>query len=120
MMQGTTQFSSQLPATRVWGYGGGYLGPTIEARTGQPVTVTWINNLPTLAPACAVHRSHARRRGAGPGRAGDYASPRRTRGSRQRRRTRQLVRAGPAGDVLVSERPERGDALVPRPRDGDH
>jgi spore coat protein A, manganese oxidase len=48
MMQGTTQFSSQLPPTPVWGYGGGYLGPTIEARTGQPITVTWINNLPTM------------------------------------------------------------------------
>jgi spore coat protein A len=53
MMQGTTQFSSQLPATPVWGFGGGYLGPTIEERTGTPITVTWINNLPTthlLAP----------------------------------------------------------------------
>jgi spore coat protein A len=53
MMQGTTQFSSQLPVTPVWGYGGGYLGPTIEERTGNPITVTWINNLPTthlLAP----------------------------------------------------------------------
>jgi spore coat protein A, manganese oxidase len=53
MMQGTTQFSSQLPATPVWGYGGGYLGPTIEERTGNPITVTWFNNLPTthlLAP----------------------------------------------------------------------
>ena len=53
MMQGTTQFSSQLSATPVWGYGGGYLGPTIEERTGNPITVTWINNLPTahlLAP----------------------------------------------------------------------
>ena len=39
--------------------------PTIEARTGQPITVTWINNLPTDAPAGAVHRLHARRGDAG-------------------------------------------------------
>jgi spore coat protein A, manganese oxidase len=39
------QLHSQLPATRVWGYNGGYPGPTIEARRGQPVTVTWTNDL---------------------------------------------------------------------------
>jgi len=39
------QLHSQLPPTRVWGYGGGYPGPTIVASTGNPVTVTWINDL---------------------------------------------------------------------------
>ncbi|TVS00385.1 MAG: DNRLRE domain-containing protein [Phycisphaerales bacterium] len=34
-----------LPQTRVWGYAGTYPGPTIEARRGEPVTVTWINDL---------------------------------------------------------------------------
>jgi spore coat protein A len=34
-----------LPDTTVWGYGGSYPGPTIEARSGQPVTVRWINDL---------------------------------------------------------------------------
>jgi spore coat protein A len=41
---------SELPQTTVWGFddgthGAGFLGPTIEARTGQPVTVNWINDL---------------------------------------------------------------------------
>ncbi len=44
------QFHSQLPMTRVWGYhdGVGPLhtpGPIIVARTGQPVTVNWINDI---------------------------------------------------------------------------
>jgi|GEM_PF-686765 len=34
-----------LPPTTVWGYGGGYPGPTIEASVGNPVTVTWRNDL---------------------------------------------------------------------------
>jgi spore coat protein A len=45
-----TQFKqvlhSQLPATTVWGYGGTYPGPTIEARRGQPISVNWMNKLP--------------------------------------------------------------------------
>jgi spore coat protein A len=44
------QLHSELPATTVWGYGDGptgasYPGPTIEATTGNPVTVNWINDL---------------------------------------------------------------------------
>src|SRR5262249_7661383 len=38
-----------LPLTTVWGYddggGGGYPGPTLEARSGQPIDVTWVNDL---------------------------------------------------------------------------
>jgi FtsP/CotA-like multicopper oxidase with cupredoxin domain len=34
-----------LPPTTVWGYGGSYPGPTIEASVGNPVTVTWRNDL---------------------------------------------------------------------------
>lgn len=34
-----------LPPTTVWGYAGSYPGPTIEASTGLPVTVRWINDL---------------------------------------------------------------------------
>jgi spore coat protein A, manganese oxidase len=36
-----------LPATRVWGFAGTMPGPTIAARRGCPVTVHWINRLPT-------------------------------------------------------------------------
>ena len=39
------QLHRDLPPTRCWGYAGSYPGPTIEARTGEPVTVTWINDL---------------------------------------------------------------------------
>ncbi|HET9328035.1 MAG TPA: multicopper oxidase domain-containing protein [Candidatus Eisenbacteria bacterium] len=44
------QLHSQLPPTRVWGYGSTatgatYPGPTILASTGNPVTVTWVNDL---------------------------------------------------------------------------
>ena len=44
------QLHTDLPATTVWGYGDGpsgatYPGPTIEARSGQPVTVHWLNDL---------------------------------------------------------------------------
>lgn len=34
-----------LPETTVYGYNGTFPGPTILAREGQPVTVTWINDL---------------------------------------------------------------------------
>lgn len=41
---------SQLPATRVWGYHDGVAaqgtpGPVIVARTGEPVTVNWVNDI---------------------------------------------------------------------------
>jgi spore coat protein A len=44
------QFHSQLPLTTVWGYDDGVAGlhtpgPVIEARTGDPVTVNWINDI---------------------------------------------------------------------------
>jgi spore coat protein A len=45
MTEFTQQLHRDLPATRVWGYGGTYPGPTIEARRDLPVTVTWINDL---------------------------------------------------------------------------
>ncbi len=32
--------------TTVWGYGGSYPGPTIEAVKGIPIRIKWINNLP--------------------------------------------------------------------------
>ncbi|MFM7133711.1 MAG: multicopper oxidase domain-containing protein, partial [Planctomycetota bacterium] len=39
------RFHRDLPLTRVWGYEGSYPGPTIEARSGEPVTVIWRNQL---------------------------------------------------------------------------
>ena len=49
MIQLTQQLHRDLPATKVWGYHdgstGGYPGPTIVARSGEPVAVTWVNDL---------------------------------------------------------------------------
>jgi spore coat protein A len=36
-----------LPPTRVWAYGGSFPGPVIEARSGRPAMVEWVNELPT-------------------------------------------------------------------------
>ncbi|MFC4987430.1 multicopper oxidase domain-containing protein [Saliphagus infecundisoli] len=40
------QLHSDLPPTTVWGYGGQYPGPTIEAEQGEPIYVRWTNMLP--------------------------------------------------------------------------
>ncbi len=37
---------SDMPDTKVWGYGNCYPGPTIEAHMDQPISVKWINSLP--------------------------------------------------------------------------
>lgn len=37
---------SDMPDTKVWGYGNSYPGPTIEVHKGKPVYVRWINKLP--------------------------------------------------------------------------
>jgi spore coat protein A, manganese oxidase len=46
MSAASHRFHRDLPATPTWGYGGAsYLGPTIEARRGTPVTFTAYNEL---------------------------------------------------------------------------
>jgi spore coat protein A, manganese oxidase len=35
-----------IPATSMWGYGGTFPGPTIEAMRDQPLLVEWVNALP--------------------------------------------------------------------------
>jgi spore coat protein A, manganese oxidase len=45
MQQFQQQLHRDLPPTTVWGFEGSYPGPTIEARTRQPITVNWINDL---------------------------------------------------------------------------
>ncbi len=47
MREFTKRLHSQLPPTRLWGYNGQYPGPSIEARSGQPIQVDWHNDLPT-------------------------------------------------------------------------
>ena len=51
-----------LPLTTVWGFtdgvtGPGYPGPTIEARTGMPVTIEWVNDL-RVGGTGALRTSH--------------------------------------------------------------
>jgi spore coat protein A len=53
------QLHRDLPPTMVWGYNGTYPGPTIEARSGQPVTVTWVNDLRTATGAPLAHHDLA-------------------------------------------------------------
>lgn len=49
---------AQLPPTRLWGYGGIYPGPTIEAQAGIPASLNWINNLPTTHFLPVDHTIH--------------------------------------------------------------
>jgi spore coat protein A len=46
MTQERQQLHRDLPATDVWTYNGTFPGPTLEARVGQPVEVTYVNDLP--------------------------------------------------------------------------
>ncbi len=41
-----TKAHRDLPATRMWGYNGTSPGPTIEARSGQSISIEWVNALP--------------------------------------------------------------------------
>jgi spore coat protein A len=36
-----------IPTTRMWSYGPTALAPLIEARSNEPLEITWVNNLPT-------------------------------------------------------------------------
>lgn len=70
MAESTHQFHSQMGTTRTWGYGGAsYLGPTIEAVRGTPISFTARNRLGAhiLGVDEALH---------GPDMASDEQSPR--------------------------------------------
>jgi spore coat protein A len=47
MSEVAQQLHRDLPATDVWTYNGTFPGPTIEAVTGQPIEVRYVNDLPT-------------------------------------------------------------------------
>jgi spore coat protein A len=36
-----------VPPTRMWSYGSNALAPLLEARSGEPLQIRWVNNLPT-------------------------------------------------------------------------
>ena len=45
VLPATSTAGVQFSKTRVWGYNESYPGPTIEAKRGTPVTVTYVNDL---------------------------------------------------------------------------
>ncbi|MGE0303341.1 MAG: DNRLRE domain-containing protein [Phycisphaerales bacterium] len=58
MVEFMQKLHRDLPDTRLWGYAGTYPGPTIEARTGQTVTVNWMNDLRDTAASGALRTTH--------------------------------------------------------------
>ena len=51
------QVHPDLPATAFWGYNGSFPGPTIEARTNEPIIVRWRNDLPVAPHLLAVDKT---------------------------------------------------------------
>lgn len=47
-----------VPATRFWGYEGTSPGPTIETRSGEPILVEWVNQLPATHLLPIDHTIH--------------------------------------------------------------
>ncbi|MES1257981.1 MAG: multicopper oxidase domain-containing protein, partial [Acidobacteriota bacterium] len=58
MRETATRFHRDLPPGRCWGFEGGSPGPTIEARTGQPILVEWVNALPRKHLFAIDHSLH--------------------------------------------------------------
>ncbi len=54
MRTASVRLHRDLPATRLWTYEGGHLGPTIEARSGQRLRIAWENDLTGAFPLAAV------------------------------------------------------------------
>jgi spore coat protein A len=52
-----------VPPTRMWSYGPAALGPLVEARSGEPLQIRWVNNLPAKHFLPIDHSLH----GCGPG-----------------------------------------------------
>jgi len=46
MSQFEQKVHRDLPPTTLWGYNGTWPGPTFETRTGRPIQVMWVNDLP--------------------------------------------------------------------------
>jgi spore coat protein A, manganese oxidase len=58
MIQFQQKVHRDLPATTVWGYNGSWPGPTIEARSGQSLNISWISKLPTTHLLPVDHSIH--------------------------------------------------------------
>ena len=62
MRETTLRVHRDVPPARVWGYGGLVPGPTLETRSGQAVSVEWVNELPPrhfLPIDHSLHGAHA-------------------------------------------------------------
>ncbi len=46
MRQFHQKLHRDLPPTKLWGYNGTFVGPTIETRSGSPISIQWLNDLP--------------------------------------------------------------------------
>jgi len=46
MREATIRVHRDVPPTRMWTYEGAMPGPTIEARSGEPISIEWVNALP--------------------------------------------------------------------------
>jgi spore coat protein A len=58
MIQFQQKVHRDLPATTVWGYNGSWPGPTIEARSGESLNISWISKLPTTHLLPVDHSIH--------------------------------------------------------------
>ncbi len=58
MRQFQQKVHRDLPPTTVWGYNGSWPGPTIEAQSGQPLSVNWTSKLPTTHLLPIDHSIH--------------------------------------------------------------
>jgi len=58
MRQTEAKLHRDLPATKLWTYGGSWPGPTIETRSGQRIQVEWANELPEKHFLTIDHRLH--------------------------------------------------------------
>ncbi len=58
MREALVKLHRDLPATRLWTYGGSFPGPTLEARSGKELIVEWPNELPKKHFLPIDHKLH--------------------------------------------------------------
>jgi spore coat protein A len=58
MRQFRQKVHRDLPPTTLWGYNGSWPGPTIEAHSGQPLSINWTSKLPTTHLLPIDHSIH--------------------------------------------------------------
>jgi spore coat protein A len=58
MRQFRQKVHRDLPPTTLWGYNGSWPGPTIEAQSGQAISVNWTSKLPTKHLLRVDHSIH--------------------------------------------------------------